>query len=225
MKSAYDFRDLRVDGYVNVNEYAAIKHQLHACETLFGDRNAEVLILGQDAAHAKRMREIIVSKGEGAKGFRHDPEVRTNKNLQKCLNDYLTQQHPKAAWSADDCGIFYANAIWLLKDTDRRFDAMTNIKSAMKVCAPVFDATIDGLRELKIIIPLGKIPYIFLRSLDTSLPKPWREQVDRNAALNFDYRGRRFLVTPVLHPSPLSGGKDINALKGSFQKALQKIKG
>lgn len=224
MMCAYDFRDLRMDGYTNINDILPIKGRLHACETLFGDKEAEIMLLGQDAASAKRMIYTIVKNGEGAAGFRHGEGVRTNINISYCLKDYLATLQNSDPICANNCNIFYANAIWLLKNTETMSGSLRNLIKVMNVCKPVFDETYDALNNLKLIIPLGKIPYFFLRNINANLSSDWQNEVKSRSIRTFFYRGKEVLVAPVRHPSPLSGGRNIEDLKESFDNAIDALK-
>jgi hypothetical protein len=83
----YDFKDLKLSGYRNINELYPQKEQLHCCETLFGDSLAEVLLLAQDAADFPKFEAL--NKIDSKNPFRHDPKWATNKNLFKYLSPYF----------------------------------------------------------------------------------------------------------------------------------------
>lgn len=221
MKSAYDFRKLHLKGYVNVNDILPIRHQLHACETLYGDLTAQVVILGQDAANAERMRQTI--RAEGIRGYRHGESVRTNTNLAYALQDFV-RLGSDGTHDAKSCNIFYANAVWLLKDTPNMSGALSSLRDALNVSRPVFDATLDGLPNARIIITLGSVAYQFLQSLNKDLYRSWPEAKEESA-VQFRYRDRQFAVVPILHPSPLSGGKDLIGLRESVNKKLRPLLG
>lgn len=221
MKSAFDFKHIELDGYVNVNSLVdeldplnPIRDRLHMCETLFGDKSATVLILAQDGANEDRMRSTIGR--EGAAGYRHGPDVKTNINLLRCLEDFCL------ADDARRCGFFYANAIWLLKKSEGMSGAITDRYSVYDACAPVFWETVRGLEKLKLILCLGKQPYEFLRRLQVDLEPNWRMMSANEEVQEFMTPLRPVKVAVVPHPSPLSGGRNIGQLKDTIANVLKK---
>lgn len=221
MKSAAEFHQLKCDGYRNINEIVRIEDRLHICETLYGDENAEILLLGQDGANFSTIKHWVEVEGE--KGYRHGPKVKTNLNLEYCLDPYLKNQNADIRdISPETCGIYYANAIWLLKESNTMSGSIKNKKEVFEVCKPVFKETILGLRNLKCIITLGKISYQFVDENTSNSLSAW--QTALTAPPQFiNLYGRRLLVGAVRHPSPLSGGKNINDLKSRFQQILSFI--
>jgi hypothetical protein len=68
-KYGVDFEHLNLEGYRNINELYKQDSQLHACETLFGDWNAEVMVLAQDAANFNTLKKLIDADNKNP--FRH----------------------------------------------------------------------------------------------------------------------------------------------------------
>ena len=224
MKSAAEFAHLELDGYRNINSIAKVTGRLHSSETLFGDLNAKVMVLGQDGAPFEKLRVLVEDKGEGADGYRHGPKVRTNINLIACLSEYIAQQSGiRGPINSKSCGVYYANAVWLLKETTGMAGALPQIKKALKISEEVFQATIEGLPKLELIIALGKPAYQSLRLQSPSLSKNWRHIVDSRTVSEAELFGRRVKVATVLHPSPLSGGKDVPKLKADFEVILREV--
>ena len=179
MLSARDFASIQCDGYKNINELVPdIHNQLHACETLFGDWDAQLLILAQDPANFAKIETL--HRVEGREAYRHDHALRTNITLQSCLSAYLrnVDTRRKIRRTNRNCGVFYANAIWLLKASDGMQGRLSNLDAVMKACDPVFSATLQALKNVKCIIAVGQKAYGFL-SRHTPLDPDWR-----NAALN-----------------------------------------
>ena len=54
-----EFADLEMDGYVNINSLYPQTDRLHGTESLCGDWLGTTLIIGQDFAHAGRIRERL----------------------------------------------------------------------------------------------------------------------------------------------------------------------
>jgi hypothetical protein len=221
MKSAFDFKHIELDGYVNVNSLVdeldplnPIHDRLHMCETLFGDKSATVLLLAQDGANVNRMRSIIAR--EGAAGYRHGSDVKTNVNLHQCLESFSLSADPGR------CGFFYANAIWLLKETEGMSGAITDRHAVYDACAPVFWETVRGLEKLKLILCLGKQPYEFLRRLNVNFEPNWRIVSAAEKVQEFKTPWGPVKVAVVPHPSPLSGGRNIGQLKVTIANVLRK---
>ena len=221
MKSAFDFSHIELSGYVNINSLIdeldpsnPIRDRLHMCETLFGDKSATVLILAQDGANEARMRSSIGR--EGAAGYKHGPNVKTNTNLLQCLESFSLSVDP------DKCGLFYANAIWLLKKTERMSGAINRPHAVYDACAPVFWETVRGLEKLKLILCLGEQPYNFLRRLNANLEPNWRVISAAEKVQEFKTPWGAVKVAVVPHPSPLSGGRNIGQLKATIANVLKK---
>ena len=152
-KFGIDFEQLKLEGYRNINELYKQDSQLHACETLFGDWNAEVMVLAQDAANFNTLKKLIDADSKNP--FRHSPTNNTNKNLYNILfslNRFDIGEFCKP--NNRNCGLYYANAIWLLKESDSMSGAITNQKDAYKVNKCIFEATLNNLPNLKLILTL-----------------------------------------------------------------------
>ena len=111
-KFGIDFEDVNLEGYRNINELYKQHNQLHACETLFGDWDAEVMILAQDAANFNTLKKM--AENSIGNPFRHSPENKTNCNLYKVMKSLnLYDLGPYEIPNNKKCGLYYANAIWL----------------------------------------------------------------------------------------------------------------
>lgn len=220
MKSAADFPHLECPGFRNINSLFVIKDQLHMCETLFGDTNAKIMILGQDGAPYEKIKAL--SEKEGRNSYRHGEDVKTNQNLIFCLSKYLALNKidlknidPKSS------GIYYANAIWLLKESKGMAGTISRPKTALKTCLPVLKATIEGLNNLQLIIALGRLAYESLCSVAPELNPDWTKLVQSRGVQNSNFYGKKLNVATVRHPSPLSGGKNLTLLRQSFEEIIK----
>lgn len=219
MKSAADFTNIQCHGYKNINEIIRVDDRLHISETLYGDHDAEIMLLGQDGAHFSRIKELVIR--EGSAGYRHGPNVKTNLNLQYCLSSYLNKRFADPLnVTSKDCGIFYANSIWLLKDCDSMSGGIKNKNKVLKECEPIFEETMKSLSNLKCIITLGKISYEYLCSMCPDLNPHWNEALSLPVS-RVKICKRSVIVGAVKHPSPLSGGKNIEQLKLRFFEILK----
>lgn len=170
MRPAADFANISLPGYRNINELVSLDDQLHICETLFGDPNAEVMVLAQDAANFDTMRSWHARHGR--KGICHNDRLPTNKNLINAFSPFLSTTGD--GWTSRNCRIFYANAIWLLKDSEGMSSTLPSPETAAELSLPILKATIEGLPSLKLIVTLGEQAYRTVRALDPSLSPDWR---------------------------------------------------
>ncbi len=223
MKPASCFKNLKLEPeYRNINEIVTINDRLHMCETLFGDLNAELMVLGQDGAPFEVMNRLVVFNEEGANGYRHGPDVQTNINLIKCLSNYTAKYKVDGNIGPKTCGVFYANAVWLLKEGENMDAPLRRLTSVLRKCTPVMQATIEGLPNLKLIIAFGKVAYESLRLIDPSLNQNWREMVDGRAVCNAKLFGNNVKIGTVLHPSRVRGDANVSKLKSNFECLIQK---
>ena len=208
----------KIPEYGNINDIVTIDDRLHMCETLYGDLNAKVMVLGQDGAHFGNMQALV--RAEGAPGYRHGENVQTNINLIECLSEY-TRTRVDGSIDPKDCGVFYANAVWLLKNGDGMAARLPRLMSVLRECAPVMKATIEGLPKLELIIAMGNVAYRSLRLADNRLNGNWQNLVENRTVCDANLFCKPVKVAAVLHPSPLSGGRDVTQLKTNFKHILK----
>ena len=199
----YDFRHMRLDGYRNINELYPQMDRLHCCETLFGDPQAEVLLLAQDAAHVSRF-ESAMAKDPEKNPFRHDPDLPTNARLFGYLGKYFDVGRSTEDPNNRGCNIYYANAIWLLKEGDGAQAPVKQAGKALEVSLPVLTATVRQLVRLRIVIALGSVSYRAVRLLDPRLP-PWAD-VRCRGLHPASLLGKQMMVGTTFHP----GGRGRN---------------
>ena len=189
----FDFRQTNAVGYRNINEIYEQHDQLHCCETLFGDYEASVLVLLQDAANFDRLNKLYIKTGQNP--FRHDPKVETNKNLFRFLKPYFRLGKSVADPNNRSCGVFYANAVWLLKDAADMQGDLRGDDGDLEI----FLATLDSLPNLKLIIACGLVPYNLVCSAQNQLLPKWSDfrggQVTKVAI-----RNRDFILGSTFHP-------------------------
>lgn len=192
----FDFKDINVTGYKNINELHPQNDQLHCCETLFGDPLAEVLLLAQDAADYPKFEAL--KRVDGRNPFRHDPKWATNKNLFHYLSPYFeigeSTENPNNA----KCKLYYANAIWLLKQKGGAQGKIVNEVEALNSCLPVLKATVKSLPNLRLIFALGEKAYKTIQMLDSSLP-PWAA-IKCSESIKANIYGKEILVASTYHP-------------------------
>ena len=168
------FADLEMNGYVNINSIFPQADRLHGTETLCGDWQGSTLIVGQDFAHASRIRERLAT-APNQNPFCHG-QIETNKNLCEFL-------HPKHFVTMDgsnakQCGVLYGNAIWLLKDGYNMSAGLPRLKRAFEINAPILRKTIEAMPNLDTILCLGKVSYNAVLSI-YRLTGDWRSDRDQ----------------------------------------------
>lgn len=200
-KFGADFERLNLEGYRNINELHKQHTQLHACETLFGDWNAEVMILAQDAANFNTLQKLKIKDNKNP--FRHSPGNQTNKNLFEIMSSL--KRFDMGNYDAPNnlnCGLYYANAIWLLKDSKDMSGAITNTKESYKINGQILEATINNLTKLKLILTLGEHSYKFLTHFfRDQIEMDWHQTVAESKAHKVHYKGAAYLVSSIYHTS------------------------
>jgi hypothetical protein len=197
-----DFKDSHVEGYRNINELFPQHEQLHACETLFGDFDARVMVLAQDAANFKTL-ESLYQKDPKSNPFRHGEKVETNINLFNLLNsqnifDLGTFRHPNNR----SCGVYYANAIWLLKDSEGMSGAITSKRAIYQESKNILEATIKNLEKLRLVVTMGRESFGFIKSCyPNEIRGEWPEVVSSRGVSKFNLNGIEYLVGSIYHLS------------------------
>lgn len=200
-KFGIDFEDINLEGYRNINELYKQSNQLHACETLFGDWDAEVMILAQDAANFNTLKKMAEESNNNP--FRHCPKNKTNQNLYEVMNslkffDLGSYEIP----NNKKCGLYYANAIWLLKDSDGMSGSITKTKEAYKENKKVFDATVFNLPKLKLILTLGAHSFNFLKFFyGGQISNDWHQSVAERKVNAVQVGERNLLIGSIYHTS------------------------
>jgi hypothetical protein len=196
------FLNEKVDGYRNINEIYIQKNQLHACETLFGDWNAEIMILAQDAANFDTFQKIqLISPNSNP--FHHVEKVKTNQNifeLLKSLSIFNLGSYTKP--NNKNCGVYYANAIWLLKESKGMSGNIINKDKIFDSSKKVFEATVNNLKNLKLVITLGEKSFQFLKhSFPNDLITTWPKVVTNNEINLLKTSQKSIYVASIYHPS------------------------
>lgn len=198
MKTAKNFAHLKVNGYKNVNEIKLINNRLHSIQTLFGDLNAKILILLHNPTNFFFYYKLSKKKKDF---FRHDENSVTNINLVKIFKPNFELVNIKGS-NARTCGLFAANIIWLLRD-----DLNKNIKknnpdnSLIRECRTVFFETIDSLKNLKLIIAFGHVPYYACENY-FGFKVDLKKDILNNRKKLIKYKNKSFFIVPAPSPSP-----------------------
>ena len=178
--------------YRNPNEFQDMSKRLHVCETLFGDFNAKLMVLLQDAADENTI--LQQKQLESINPLRHSPKIGTNKKLVKWLGEYFPIDIEGS--NAKNCGIYYANAVWLIKKGGNISSPIHQPRKVVEACAPVLEATINNLANLKLILAFGKSAYLALKQ-KFNIQVSWDEALHSNALIDV---GKGFKIGAINHP-------------------------
>jgi hypothetical protein len=165
---------------VNIHEVIPSPPRLTAVDAFLGDPNAETLVLGKDSAPASIFAELV---GSGSTDpYRHDPSLPTNRTLQQMLA-HVGIDAPLDGSKALDCGVYYANAYWLLRGDGRFSGQLPNQEQAYLQSARMLEYILSSLRRLRRIIPMGKDSYAALMRF-YGLDEDWRRNLDGRRAVS-----------------------------------------
>jgi hypothetical protein len=201
-KFGIDFEHLNLEGYRNINELYKQRNQLHACETLFGDWNAEVMLLAQDPANFNKLKHLH-KNCPSINPYHHDPKIRTNQNLYRLIDsldkfNLGTYDSP----NNDNCGLYYANAIWLLKESEGMSGAITNREKAYEVNQEVFSSTLENLTKLKLILTLGEHSFNFIKYFfENQIELDWHSTVTQRKVHKVRTKNSFYFVGSIYHTS------------------------
>jgi hypothetical protein len=195
LKVAANFADISCEGYKNVNDLGVVHNRLHSSQTLFGDPNAEILVLLQDSANWETFEECLKQDKDF---FRHHPNRITNKRLAELFSRKFDVD--AFGSNAATCGLFCANIVWLLKQGNMSA-SLRGRRHVVKACQPVFDETIKSLPNLKLIVAFGKDTFSSACELLGLQLESWRDAVKNRTIFEVFYKNQRFGLCTVPHPA------------------------
>lgn len=136
---AIDFKGaIAPSGFTNINKIFDLSEVewLHPVQSLFGNWNGRLLVLGQDYNGLNNLNELLVSQ------IRHDAGFETNKNLIEVFGE--------------NTDALYANFFWFIKDgwAQERFSTRKEVVDAN---LPIFHSTINAMKNLSYIFPMGEL--------------------------------------------------------------------
>lgn len=197
MKFGSHFRsagsDLSSD-YINPNELDLMVEQLHVCESLFGDWNAKICFLMQDAADVGSLRKFHEKSGRPI--LSHSPEAQTNKRLVSWIkkHDEFSSVSVDGV-NAKHCGIYYANAVWFLKKGEGMGAMLPQRAFAIRSSIPMLEATFQQMPNLEMIVAFGEVAYLSLKQM-FQLKQKWEEVKESQSLL----RTGRYCISVTMHP-------------------------
>jgi len=220
-----DFANLSLPRYRNITEFYPQPDRLYGTDTLCGDYNGRLLVLGQDFSNVETIEKRL-TEAPGENPFHHGLESTTNKNLVEFLRPKYEIDLNCTIDQARACGVLYGNLIWLLKETPTLSDRLPSPKAALKVSEPVFRATVNAMPNLERIFCLGRVCYEGLAFLEAdrgnklAKRRSWRTDLEHRQF--FWLNDRKVAICPLPHPGSLGvlnrGGPD--QVKGDFAHYL-----
>ena len=194
------FKDIGADlvsHYVNPNQLQDMSKRLHVCETLFGDFDAKVLVLLQDAADADKLIDNgAVDRSKPV--LRHFEGALTNKRLVDWFGDYF--QVSITGDGSSSCGLYYANAIWLIKRFGGMSGPIVRRSEVLEACTPVLCATLKNLKNLEIVFAFGMQAYDSISRM-LGVETSWQSAKDSLLAEQVIFAGRTINLVALNHPA------------------------
>lgn len=175
-----EFAAISADGWVNIFEVlGAAPPRISGVDAFLGDENAHTLVLGQDFGPAERVR--VRQRSGDPDPYRHFPGLPTNRRLGELLDI------PIDGHNAERCGVYYANAIFLLREGER-FSGEIRLQDAMVRSQPVLSHVLSSLPKLRRIIAVGETAYqALLRHFKAA--GDWRSALELRRSLRLGERG------------------------------------
>lgn len=162
---------LRASGWANIHSIIPVPPRLTAVDAYLGDINAHTLVLGKDSAPADMFRKLVSAGVPDP--YRHDPKLPTNRMLRDVLA-HVGIDAPLDGSKAATCGVYYANAYWLLRDDGKFSGALPNGAEAWAQSRRMLEHIIASLPKLERIIAMGSDAHAALMDL-YGMQANWRE--------------------------------------------------
>lgn len=143
--------ELGAPGWANIHDIIPAPPRLSGVDAFLGAPNAHTLVLGKDAAPARVLRQLVTDGHPDP--YRHDPALPTNQMLQQVLGT-VGLDAPLDGSKAATCGVYYANAYWLLRDDDRFSGPLKNVDAAFEQSRRVLDYMRSSLTWLEQVITM-----------------------------------------------------------------------
>lgn len=214
IKFGKDFQEVGTnhqDYYVNPNILGCMSDRLHVCESLFGDFDAELMVLLQDAADENSFKKLK-EKNPSINPLIHNPSANTNKKLVFFLESFFPKINISGT-EASSCGIYYANAVWLVKKGDGMRAPIKKKSLVLKECSEVLDATVNNLKNLRLIMTFGQIAYEAIAS-KFKINLSWHEALKQDGLITVE----GYFVGAFPHPA--ARGIDKNKIKEKISHLL-----
>ena len=165
--------ELHAPGWANIHDIIPEPPRLSGVDAFLGDTGAHTLVLGKDAAPARVFRQLVEESHPDP--YRHDPALPTNQMLQQVLGA-VGIDAPLNGSRAASCGVYYANAYWLLRDDDHFSGPLKNADAAFEQSKRVLEYMLSNLTRLERVIAMGADAYTALMQF-FDLREDWRSNL------------------------------------------------
>lgn len=174
--------ELHAPGWANIHEIIPAPPRLSGVDAFLGDTNAHTLVLGKDSAPARVFHRLVADGHPDP--YRHDPELPTNLMLKQVLGAVGIDASMDGSTAAT-CGVYYANAYWLLRDDDRFSGPLTNASEAFQQSRLVLEYMLSSLTRLERIVAMGADAYAALMHF-YGLTEDWRTNLHQRRHVDVD---------------------------------------
>lgn len=193
-----EIRTYRSRSYTNIYQLCPDEVRLYGTESLFGDWDAELLLLAKDFAPSTLVRRRL---GEGdTRPFHHTDWIRdprapgaaTNRNLHRLAGRL-------------DCRKLYGSALaGLLRDDDRVSGPLPDARGIGTYVRDVLRFTVTQMPNLRAIACLGEDAWRWaLRTFDVA-NIDWSDQRESRRPIE----AKELLLFALPHPSRMPGGTE-----------------
>ncbi len=183
--------NLRAEGWVNIHDIVPQPKRLSAVDAFLGDQGASTLVLGKDSAPASVFHKLVA---QGVLDpYRHDEKLPTNRNLSRVLAG-VGVEAPLDGSRARTCGVYYANAYWLLRGDGKYSGSLKNREQARRESGRIVEYMLTSLPRLERVVVMGSDAYDALLSL-FGLKGDWRTDMTQQRVLRAD----KFRIFPTAH--------------------------
>lgn len=187
-------RSFRTPNYTNIYELIPEENRLYGTESLFGDWDAEVLLLAKDFGTSQLVRERMAA-GD-SRPYRHEDKPRhlgylTNRNL-------LEFATPLGGT------LLYGSAMVGLLRNDGETSGWLRDRSAVKeFVTAALQFTLTNMPRLRAVACLGVDAWSFSAQLFDTDPQAWAVQRESRAP----HMHGSVAIFALTHPSRQTGGK------------------
>jgi len=195
-------KDFRYCGYTNIFELLPDCARLYATETLFGDWDAETLLLAKDPAPTHVIKNLI--KLEGSDGWRHAQRVlndkkgvKTNERLELLANKAPGRKLYGSATAHMMCDIPKQSRTL---PEFLRGPLHDHLKEVLKW-------VISNMPNLRVIACLGGDAWFLTATVlgHSHVARQWTEYRNRNEAISGFVQDKKLVAIPMYHPGARIG--------------------
>lgn len=198
-------KDFRTEGFTNIWELLPNEKHLYGTETMFGDWDAEVLILLQDFSTAGEIRRRIAVGDPNP--YRHDPSIMTNRRLLQYAGPLATGDTPTT------CGLLYGSAlVGLLKEGEGLSAKYSKSPKVTEYTQRVLAWVTGKMPNLKVIACCGKEAWETATSTFGIGGLDWRGHLGGHVTVSA--AGKEIALFCMRHPV----NRDADSISGALEE-------